>query len=231
MLNKNTREILGQLGQINPSQIVTYPVTTIILGKAIQAFLDLSQLGEDEFDEFGVYDISQLNSVVSVIDEPEITNDNGTLTIKNKTQSIKYGTTNLSIIESECRGKPDLIDRITGNNELVMSFELDAKELDRLKKMAGLLKELSDLIITGKTDGNVDISVTSKEKSSNNYVVNVQGEVQEEVSMSLVMDIVKKLPNSGFKVSVYKSAKGSLVAVFGSTGVDGLNIVLAAKAG
>ena len=42
---------------------------------------------------------------------------------------------------------------------------------------------------------------------------------------------VKKLPNSGFKVSVYKSAKGSLVAVFNSTGVEGLDIVLAAKAG
>jgi len=230
MLNKNTREILGQLGQINQSQIITYPVTTIMLGKAIQAFLDVSELGETEFAEIGVFDINQLNSVVSVIDDPEISNDNGTLTVKNKSQSIKYGTTTIDIIESECRGNPELLQRITGNNTLVMDFEIDAKELDRLKKMSGLLKDLTDLIISSE-DGQISLEVTSKEKSSNNYSVDVQGNIIEEVSMSLIMDVVKKLPNSGFKVSVYKSSKGSLVAVFTSTGVEGLNIVLAAKAG
>jgi hypothetical protein len=231
MLNKNTREILGQLGQINQSQIITYPVSTIMLGKAIQAFLDVSKLGEKEFEEIGVYDINQLNAVVSVIDDPEITNDNGTLTIKNKSQSIKYGTTTIDIIEGECRGNPDLLGRITGNNELVMNFEIDAKELERLKKMSGLLKDLTDLVISSE-GGEITLEVTSKEKSSNNYSVNVvESTINEEVSMSLIMDVVKKLPNSGFKVSVYKSAKGSLVAVFESTGVEGLNIVLAAKAG
>jgi len=229
MLNKNTREILGQLGQINQSQIITYPVTTVILGKAIQAFLDVSELGETDFEEIGVFDISQLNSVVSVIDDAEISNDNGTLTIKNDTQSIKYGTTTIDIIESECRGNPDLLGRVIKNTK-VLEFEIEAKELDRLKKMNGLLKELSDLVIESK-DGEITLSVTSKERSSNNYSVNVPGEVIEEVQMSLIMDIIKKLPNSGFKVSVYKSSKGSLVAVFSSTGVEGLNIVIAAKAG
>ena len=230
MLNDKTREILGQLGQINQSQIITYPVSTIILGKAIQAFLDVSKLDEEEFDEIGVFDINQFNSVVSVIDEPTITNENGTLTIKNDSQSIKYGTTTIDIIESESRGNPELLGRITGNNVKVIEFEIDAKELDRLKKMSGLLKELSDLKISS-VDGKINLTVTSKEKSSNNYSVDVEGTSNEEVSMLLIMDVVKKLPNSGFKVAVYKSSKGSLVAVFTSTGVPGLDIVLAAKAG
>ena len=147
---------------------------------------------------------------------------------KNDFQSIKYGTTTIAIIEAECKGNPDLLGRITGNNTLVMDFEIDAKELDRLKKMSSLLKELSDLVISSE-DGKINLSVTSKEKSSNNYSVDVEGNIIEEVSMSLIMDIVKKLPNSGFKVSVYKSSKGSLVAVFTSTGVEGLDLVLAAK--
>lgn len=229
MLNKDTREILSQLSQINQSQIITFPVSTIILGKAIQAFLDLSKLGEEEFDEIGVFDINQLNSVISVIDDPVISNENGTLTIKNDAQSIKYGTTTIDIIESECRGNPDLLGRITGNNEKVAEFEVDAKELDRLKKMSGLLKELSDLVISSK-DGVINLSVTSKEKSSNNYSVNVEGSATEDINMIVIMDAVKKLPNSGFKVGVYKSSKGSLVAVFTSTGVQGLDIVLSAKA-
>jgi hypothetical protein len=229
MLNKNTREILGQLSQVNQSQIITFPVTTIILGKSIQAFLDLSKLDETQFDEIGVFDINQLNSVISVIDEPVITNDGGTLTIKNDAQSIKYGTTTIDIIESECRGNPDLLARITGNNEQVIEFTIDAKELDRLKKMSGFLKELSDLVISS-TNGVINLSVTSKEKSSNNYSVNVTGTAKEDISMSLIMDIVKKLPNSDFKVGVYKSSKGSLVAVFTSLNVPGLDLVLSAKA-
>jgi len=229
MLNKNVREILVQLGQINQSQIITYPVTTIMLGKSIQAFLDVAKLGETEFEEIGVFDIAQLNSVISVLDEPAITNDNGTLTIKSKGQSIKYGTTNIDIIESECRGKPDLLDRITGNNTLVMSFEIDAKELGRIKQMSGLLKELSDLVISSN-EGKITLEVTSTEKSSNNYSVEVPGSIHEEIKMSLIMDAVKKLPNSGFKVQVYKSKKGSLVAVFESTNVEGLNIVISPKA-
>jgi hypothetical protein len=229
MLNKDTMEVLSQLGQINQSQIITYPVTTIILGKAIQAFLDISKLGEEEFDEIGVFDINQLSSVISVIDDAEISNDNGTLTIKNKNQSIKYGTTTIDIIESECRGNPDLIDRIS-QNEKVLEFELDAKELDRIKKMSGLLKELSDLVISSE-NGNINIAVTSKEKSSNNYSVSVEGTSEDDIEMSLVMDAVKKLPNSGYKISIHRSKKGSLVAVFKSTGVEGLSIVLSAKAG
>jgi hypothetical protein len=223
-------EVLSQLGQINQSQIITYPVTTIILGKAIQAFLDISKLEDKEFDEIGVFDINQLSAVISVIEDADITNDNGTLTIKNKEQSIKYGTTTINIIQSECRGQPDLLDRIINNNEKVMDFSIDAKELDRIKKMSGLLKELSDLKISS-TDGKVSIAVTSKEKSSNNYTVTVEGKAEEDINMLLVMDAVKKLPNSSYDVSIHKSKKGSLVAVFKSTGVDGLSIVLSAKAG
>lgn len=111
-----------------------------------------------------------------------------------------------------------------------MSFSIEAKELDRIKKMSGLLKELSDLVITGE-NGDINLTVTSKEKSSNNYSVKVDGNSEEDISMSLVMDVVRKLPNSGYDVTIHKSKKGSLVAVFNSTGVEGLKIVLSAKAG
>jgi len=229
MLNKTTMEVLNQLGQINQSQIITYPITTIILGKAIQAFFDLSKVGEEEFDEIGVFDINQLSSVLAVIDDATITNNNGTLTIKNDDQSIKYGTTDINIIESECRGKPDLLKRIVEDNEKVMSFTLNAKELDKIKKMSGLLKELSNLVISS-VDGQTSLVVKSKEKSSNNYTMQTEGTAKEDISMILVMDVVKKLPNSSYEVSIHKSKKGSLVAVFKSTNVDGLSLILSAKA-
>ena len=229
MLNTNTRNTLGQLSAINNSMIISYPVTCVILGKNIQAFLDVSKLGEPEFNEIGVYNINELNSVINVIDNPTITDNNGVLNISNDTSSISYGTSSIDILESGCRANPELLDRIKTNTN-VMSFDLDVKDLDKIKKMSGLLKDLSDLVIS--TDGDqIQLTVTSKERSSNNFSMNIPGEITEASTMSLMMDVVNKLPASGFKVTIYKSAKGSLVAVFDSTNVDGLSIVLAAKAG
>jgi hypothetical protein len=229
MLNSNTRQVLSQLGAINNSMIITYPVTTVIMGKNIQAFLNLEKLGETEFDEIGVYNISEFNSVINVIDNPTIENENGVLTISNDKASIKYGTTSIDIIESECRGNPELVDKIK-SNENVTSFTIGVKDLDKIKKMSGLLKDLSDLNITSSDEG-VTLKVTSKEKSSNNYSIDLDGEVNENVNMTLIMDVVNKLPASEFKVTIYKSKKGSLVSVWDSVNVDGLSIVISAKAG
>lgn len=243
MLNKNTREILGALGTINQSQIISHPVTVVKMGKSIQAFLDLSKpaskekgdnlkgCGEDTFDEFGVYAISELNSVIGVIDNPEITNDNGTLTITNGENSIKYGTTSLDILESESRGKPEIINNIKNpeRNTKVMEFELDIKNLDKIKKMSGLLKNLSDLNISA-VENKITMTVTAKEKSSNNFVLNVQGTIIEDTAVTLLMDSVNKLPNSSYNVELYKSSKGTLIAVFNSLNVDGLSILVSSKA-
>lgn len=228
MLNQNTRNVLSQLSAINNSMIISYPITTVIMGKNIQAFLDLEKMGETQFEEIGVFNINEFNSVINVIENPTIENNNGTLTIKNDSTSIKYGTTSIDIIESECRGNSELIEKIK-QNDVVMSFELTSKDLDRIKKMSGLLKDLSDLVITSNAS-NVNVTVTSKERSSNNYSVNFVGTVNEETSMSLVMDVVNKLPSSAFTVTIYKSKKGSLVSVFESINVPGLSVVLSAKA-
>jgi len=208
MLNQKTREILGALGAINQSQIISYPVTVVKMGKSIQAFLNVSSQAdngcqEEEFDEFGVYIINELNSVINVIDNPEITLDNRILTIKNDNSSER--------------------------NTKVLSFDLQNKELDRIKKMSGLLKNLTDLKIEAIGD-NIKLTVTAKEKSSNNFSVSAKGEVIEELSMLLLMDSVNKLPGSDYKVQIFKSSKGSLVAVFESTDVDGLRILVSSKA-
>jgi len=236
MLNQKTREILGALGAINQSQIISYPVTVVKMGKSIQAFLDVSSQAdngcqEEEFDEFGVYVINELNSVINVIDNPEITLDNRILTIKNDNSSVQYGTTQLEVIESEARGNPQIIDNVMNpeRNTKVLSFDLQNKELDRIKKMSGLLKNLTDLKIEAIGD-DIKLTVTAKEKSSNNFSVSAKGEIIEELSMLLLMDSVNKLPASDYKVQIFKSSKGSLVAVFESTDVDGLRILVSSKA-
>ena len=233
MLNNNTRAVLSQLGAINNSMIISYPITTVLMGKNMQAFLDLRKLDEEGFEEIGVYNINELNSVINVIDTPDITNENGILTIKNDSRSIRYGTTSIDIIENDCRGKPELLDKIRSDKNVnVLNFEMSAKDLDNIKKMSGLLKDLSDLEISGNTENpeNILLTVKSKEKSSNNFTMNLTGTVNENASMLLLIDIVNKLPSSAYNVNIYKSVKGSLIAIFSSINVDGLEIVLASKA-
>ena len=80
--------------------IISHPVTVIKMGRAIQAFLDVSKdsdkgCKEEKFDEFGVYVINELNSVINIIDKPEISIDKGLLTIKNELNS-------LTLIHNKC---------------------------------------------------------------------------------------------------------------------------------
>lgn len=231
MLNQQTRQVLSQLGAINNSMIISYPVTGVKMGKNMQAFLNVENLGEEPFEEIGVYSIAELNSVINVIDNAEITNTNGVLNISNETSSIKYGTTSIDIIESECRLDFSFVDRIK-SNELISEFNVSAKELDKIKKMSGLLKDLSDLEIEIGTDNVVNLRVKSKEKSSNNYTVRIDAEstVKEEIKMLLSMGSINKLPNSEFKFNIYRSKKGSLVAFLESVNVEGMSVIVAAKA-
>jgi len=227
MLNEKTRTILEKLSSINNSMILSYPKTGIALGKSIQAFIDMNKFDEQSFDEIGVWSISELNSIINVIEDAKVTLDNGFLEISNGKSSIKYGTTDISIIESECRVDPSLPDRIK-NNEQVLEFTLTSKEVNNIKKMSSLLKELSDLEFTSK-DNSLNITTKSTEKSSNNYNISKEAE-GEDLSIILNMDIVNKVPSLDYKVSVYRSSKGSLVALFESTTVEGIEIIIAPKA-
>ena len=198
------------------------------MGTNVQAFFDMTKLGEAEFEEFGIFNIPELLSTVAVIgDDATITMDAGVMTISNDNSSIRYGTTNLGVIEDECRTKTDMVQRIQGNANVV-NFELPQTELEKLKKVAGVLKDLTDLNVQTE-DGAVVLTVQGKEKSSNNIAIKFPAEVFEETQLKVVMSNINKLPGGSYNVSVFKSAKGSLICLFESQGVDGLSIVIAAK--
>jgi len=231
MLNQKTRKILVQLGNINQTQIISYPVTVVKMGGSIQAFLDISKetgCNESEFEELGIYNINELSSVIDVIENPEISSKNGILTIKNQNYKTTYATTSIDLIESQVRGNPDLISRIRKNKK-ILSFKLESKDLNNINKMCSLRRNLSDLKIISKNN-KIILSVTSIEKSSDSFNINIQGECEDDSEMTLLIDSVNKLPISDYSVDIFKSEKGSLVAVFSSLDIDTLDIILTSKA-
>lgn len=226
MLNKVTRKILGDLGAINQSMIITYPITVVKAGMSMQGYVDLSKLGEEEFTEFGIYNINSLNSVINVIDNAEVELDGKILLVKGSNSNISYTTTAVNIIESECRGDPGLIDRIK-NNTVILSTSLEAKELDKIKKTSSLLdtKELS--IKCSNED--VSFICQSKEKSSNKYEVKVKGECTDPVEVIITMEMINKIPNANYDIKMHKSVKGNIIVVLDDKDKPGLSIVVSAK--
>jgi hypothetical protein len=226
MLNKVTRKILGDLSSINQSMIISYPTTVVKTGQSLQAYIDLDKFGEDAFEEIGIYNINELNSVINVIDNAEVELDGKVLKVKGTKSNISYTTTSIGIIETECRGNPDLIERIK-NNTLVLSTSLEGKELEKVKKTSSILGT-SDLVVKG-SDNVISLIAQSKEKSSNKYEVSLDGSTVENVEMIIPMEMINRIPNGSYDMKVYKSAKGSLVSILEDKDRPGLSIVVSAR--
>ncbi len=231
MLNQNTRKVLNALTSINTQAIISYPVTGIKMGNNVISYLDLSKLGEEQLEEFGIFNIPEFLSTVSAIGEDsEITMTDGIMDIVNGNSAIRYMTTNIDILEDECRCKLDMLERIRGDkNTPIGSFELPKDEFDKLKKVSGILKDLTDLNVKCNTAGTVELTVQGKEKSSNSISSELSANIVTDETFKIVMANLNKIPLGAYNVEIYKSAKGSLITIFVSQDVDGLEIVIAAK--
>ena len=84
ILNNKTLKVLQSLSLVNNSVIMSYPIVCVKDGKSVQAFFDVSKLGEEEFQEFGIYGISDFLSAVSLVTDPSIQLDGTVLRISNK---------------------------------------------------------------------------------------------------------------------------------------------------
>jgi len=230
MLNQNTRKVISSLAQINNSQIISYPVTLVKSGTNMQAFLDMTKLDEEEFNKVGFFSVTEFLSITDIVEDAQIeANEAGTITIKNSNTSVTYNSTNIKMLEEAgCSGNFDLIDKIK-SNETIASFKLLNVELNKIKKMSGLLKSMIIFRLTGN-GSDVVVSLEGTEKSSNNYAVTFDDEASSsEFVMDVNMSNINKLPGSDYDVTVHRSTKGSIIVVFSSINVPGLNIFCTEK--
>ena len=219
-INEKTRKVLQSLSPINNSVIMTYPNVCVKDGKSIQAYFDISKFGESDFEEFGIYGITDFLSAVSLVNDPEITLDNSVLRITNKNTKVSYNTANVALLNEQCRGDFELLTRIKAN-EKIGSFDLSSEDFKALKVASNTLKDLPNLIIT--------LEIRANEKTSNSFTTTLGAETTEEFKIIVLLSMLKKIPNGDFKVDVYKSKKGSKVLVFTSKNIESLEIILSVK--
>lgn len=231
MLNKSVQKILSDLSNISTTAIISHPITGIQdIDRSIVAFINLEEMGEDAFETFGLMNINEFLNVVSLVDNADISMNNKIALIKNDSNTTKYYTTDISIIEEAYGTKVAILDNINNAIEAA-NFDITSEMLDKLKKTMITLK-LFDLVIKPE-NGGLSLNVTDNQTSdSNTSKTIIMGECQD-TDMSLVIDMnnIKKIPSGSYNVRVAKNPKsGSYITKWTSLDLPSLQIVVSVVA-
>ena len=88
-ISNETIDVLKNFAAINPNIVINpgQVLKTISEAKNIMAIADIQ---EDFPQSFGIYDLNEFLSVISLIESPDIDFDSKFATIKSSTSSVKY---------------------------------------------------------------------------------------------------------------------------------------------
>ena len=233
MFNENTQAVLNQLKNITPSGIFNYPITGLRdASKTIIAFIDLTKLGEDEFEEFGILQLREFCDLLGIAGKnSKASMENGSITIISDDLKCRYVTTDVDILESSFRVKTTMLTNVENANT-AFSFNLTSQELDRIKKVSGLLNlenftiasDNEKVIVTVNNDSLKAIS------SSNEFQMELGSiDLIEACTILLPINNVKKLPSGDYTVKVAKTPGDNVIIRFESNNVAGLTILIASK--
>ena len=216
MLNKETRKAIKSLLTIGDSAIIRYPYTSVMqLDKTLISFIDLEALGETEFEEFGVYFLSEFLSLVDLYEDGEITREGRLIELKNSTSTQKYQTTELDVMK--IFDMPSVILDKMLQSDVEVSFNLGSEQLDRIKKVASLLK-LKSLIIDSHDE---DLKLIACNLSENNTYMqestNIVPATEVNSKVKIVYDLqnILKLPSIDFKVRIIQNKEtGNYISIW-----------------
>lgn len=234
MLNTQTYSVIQTLKDISDDMIFTYPTMGISdPNKTIMAYLDLKGLGNDDFKEFGVMGVKQYLDLLNIAGkDAEIENKDGVLHIKSSSIGCKYATTNIAILEAKNCRAPIAVQGKFESAEQALEFTLTAEDMDKIKKVASLLK-FEDVVITGE-NGNIVLKVDNEsQKSSNDFKIQLDG-IINDTNIAIVMSVgnIKKLPQGNYTVRASKNPNNpsNVLVRFDSQNIEGLQFFIATKA-
>jgi hypothetical protein len=206
-LSENTISILKSFTSINPSIYINRgsKLRTISLRKDILAEAEV----EDQFEKpFGIYDLNQFLSVLSLFDKPELEFSDSYLTISDKDSSVVYGYADAGIIVQPPEKKISLPDT-------VVEFELSNSVLKRTVNAASIL-QLPNWTVTGDEE-KVSIVVGNEGNKSSNQFKNVVGKTDLKFNLIFKVENLKFIDDtydvaiSAAGISKFASKNGKIV--------------------
>lgn len=203
-LSKETLSILKNYSSIN--QNLLFSPGNILKTITTQNTLLSTATVPDEFPiEFGIYDLSEFLSVLSLFQNPELEFSEKYVKIFESNNSIKYYAADSSVLVVP---KKDI-----NFPDAEIELLLTAENLSLINKTASVLKS-ADVSFVGQ-DGKVIVVVADKKNDTSNSFELVLGDTELEFKVNIKVDMLKFIPGE-YQVSI----SSKRVSRFSSTGSD-----------
>ncbi len=194
-LSARTIQILRNFSTINESLIFKpgQQLKTISQSKTILARATI----DTEIDAtFGIYDLGQFLSAISLFDDPELTPGNSAMTISKGSEKINYIYSEMSLMLTPPEKEIQL-------PSIDVEFELKNEVLVRVQKALGIIGA-PEIAVTGDGNSVYIEALNTKDTSKSNYRVEV-GQTDKTFRFIFLAENIKLLPGD-YKVAI--SSKG-----------------------
>ena len=187
-LNEGTLQVLKNFSGINQNLLIRSGNTIKTISEARNVLA--TAIVDQEFpNDFGIYDLNEFISVLSLVDTPRLKFEDEYVNIGDSTgrSKVKYF---FSSEETLTTPQKDI-----NMPEADVAFALDNDTLNKLKRAASALGH-SEVSISGK-DGVLSLSVVDSQNStSNTFSIDVDGEFKSDAVFNFVLNIgnLKILP-------------------------------------
>lgn len=208
-LSKETLEILKNFGSIN-SNILIQPGNIIKTRSNVKTIGAFATVEETFPVEFGLYDLNQFISILSLFDEdPEFDFESNEekVVIKGAGTSIQYGYSDRDVLSYTTKDEPQF--------DSVIKFDLSKSDLSKIRK-ASQLMGLTHIAV--KSDGEEFYGELFHEDNSkrNTYKINLGDSDETTFNMIFKMDNLKMIDDdytveiAKDKISSFKSSTRKL---------------------
>lgn len=187
-LNEGTLQVLKNFSGINQNLLIRSGNTIKTISEARNVLA--TAIVDQEFpNDFGIYDLNEFISVLSLVDTPRLKFEDEYVNIGDSTgrSKVKYF---FSSEETLTTPQKDI-----NMPDADVAFALDNDTLNKLKRAASALGH-SEVSISGK-DGVLSLSVVDSQNStSNTFSIDVDGEFKPDAVFNFVLNIgnLKILP-------------------------------------
>ncbi len=203
MLNNNTQEVLKSLLPMNNSFVVDYPSMTIVDEHKTMMGRINTEILDDEFETFGIYDGANFLSALGLLDNAEIELKDNLIVAKDDNTVMNFLTSSPSSLEDSV-AKHSVFDT-TLAAESVLEFEITVDTINRLKKAAGVFKTMNALSIVKSDD--VYMKMATKDtfaasKNEFNVKITPDLDIAQSFDISIPLENILKLPVVDYTVKV-----------------------------
>ena len=205
MLNKDTLQILQSIIGITNSAIISYPQTVIQnYNKDVIGIIDFSQHEENSWEEFGIFDLSNFLSALSVLDNPKIELNENSIVAKDNDSEIQFVTSYPSALQ-DFTTSPSKV-TTTMQADSVVEVEVNIDTINRIRKGANVFKTLKDLFLV-KEGEEFFIRTGNKKKfnsKENSYSIKLEPELirGDDFEIAIPIDNFLALPLINFNLSI-----------------------------